>query len=893
MDFRHYLHPLFNPKTIAVLGASSRPESHGAALWQHLRSAAEFATVYAVNPKYKNIGEDKCWPSLASIKADGFDLAVVVSPPSTYEKVLRSCIQDRVKSILLCGGFSKSELDEKSCAMIAECRMEGICVVGPQSLGFLRPSRGLNASYLPEMPARGNVGLISQSPGLVSTIIEIALGNNAGFSLVIDPGMEQELTTADYLDMLACDPETKAIILYLETVKDPRRLISSIRLASKSKPVILLKGGKTLAASDIIVNNNGVPPENNQIMEKALAKAGAMLINTLKELSYAIKSFSYLREFKQGHVFGIVNSKGLDALLADELSRRGIQLAQTQPAQAKMIAENFNIQYPFANPINLGLEASPETFRELAGTVLSWPNCSALILGFASNPLGPSKKIAKALIPVVKETTKPVVTAWLGSRNLSRVSELLENNGIPSTEDLSGACLYLALNEKSHHFKQIADDILGTPPTMPDEEFTGIRKILQKTKSEKRNLIYEEEAKRILASIGFDTTACMAAGSTGEALDAAKALGYPVAMKIRVDGILSKSDLNGVITGIRNDKELLEAWDALLKRGKSALFEESDLGVVIQKTLSGLNQREVKIGFRSTDLFGPIVYIGVGGFYGALGFSDAYGFAPLTRREALGMISEPGLKRLLSEYKGIPAVNPDMIVDALLKLSQLACAVPALKSLEIDPLLCGPDSMIVLDAHAVLGSRPLQADEKYCHLVFPNRHNIEDRELKNSHGRICIACAEPAHAAAFRDYVESLSDNSRRLRYHGIGSIDAIVLQTLGADPDRTFSVFLIDMKEGTGRIIGEAEFSILPNGRSAEFGISLRDNWQRKGLSAPLMDILEDKARDLGLMELIGYVLKDNDGMYRLMTKRGYIRREDPDDPHVNLFVLELQDSR
>ncbi len=889
MDFKHYLDSLLNPKTVVVVGASDNQDSLGYGMWRQLKKSLKKVSLYPVNSKYKKIEEEKCYPSVADIK-DDIDLVVVVSEPSTYEKTLNTCIKQQVKSILLCGGFPKSEITKKITEKVAECAAAGIHVVGPHSLGFIRPSLGLNASFLPDMPATGNIGLISQSPGLDNSIIDIARENKAGFSFVVDPGLEQELLTADYVDMLASDPETDTIVLYLETFKNPRKLLSAIRYASKTKPVILLKGGRTSASADIVVNNNGSGLQYGSLMERALERAGALLIDTVQDLYYITQGFAYGRRFTGGAVFGLVNSKGLDTLLADSLSKFKVPFAQTTPTEAAVLETEHHVRFPYANPINVGLDAEPKAIAKAASYLLGLKSCGGLIIALATNPSYAPEDIAKELMAAKKKFTKPVVTVWLGAKNVRKAVTLLQTNEIPALYDIEGACMCVGLMERFYEVKQSRINILQDPPLLPNETFNGVRKILQKADKEKRNLIYEDEAKRILASIGFEITSSMPAGSVGEAAEAAKALGYPVTLKLRVDGILSKSDIGGVIVGIRNERELKLAWKALEQRAEQALISERDFGAVVQSAVSESNLRELKVGFRTTEQFGPVVYIGVGGLYGNIGFEEVYGFIPLSHSDAMNMLSSPTIKRLIAPYKGLEGIDQESLCTILLNLSQLASAVPALKSLDVDPLLCGGTEFIVLDAHAVTDSQSLEADEKQSHLIFPNRNNLKEEIVKGEFGELILRGAEPADAKAFEQYLGSLSENSRQQRFHGVLSNEVLVANTLISDPDRSICMFLIDPKNEQESIVAEAMFSILPNGKSAEFGISARDSWQRKGLSSPLMSALEENARRLGIEELIGYVRKDNTAMKKMMSKRGYRPRPDETDPHITLYILDMQ---
>lgn len=887
MDFNHYLHSLFNPRSVAIIGASARSGSFGTLIWKIAKSASPRARLFPVNPKYKTIGRETSYAALTDIKED-VDLAVLVCPPSVYPKALENCLKKGVKNILLCGGFPKSDLTEPVLEAINKTTAAGVRIVGPQSLGLMTPSEGLNLSYLPSLPPAGEVGLVSQSPGLSCTIIDYVTNAQCGFSHVIDPGFEQVLTVADYVDMLAFDRKTRCIVLYLESFQQPRKLLSAIRLAAANKPVILLKGGQTPGSADIVINNSGTREDEDGVMKRALVRAGALLVTSLKELNYAVQAFAMRKDLASGELYGLVNSKGLDSLLADHAYNNDLRLATPDSTVAKELRDKYKITFPYANPVNMGLDMDAATIVDLTDYLLNRPECSGIVLSVVTNPSFDPLELAKKLVPILKKSSKPAVTVWIGTESDFPAIKYLRKNGIVAMNDMKGACRAIRLMEQFRKFK--SDGVPGSYSVIPSDPafFASARKIIQTARREGRHLLYEEESKRLLAGIGFETTAGIYAGSLGEAIEAARALGYPVAMKLRMNGVLSKSDAKGVILGIRNERELKGSWKNMSERAVHLGQPEEGLGVFLQKTLDSDNRRELRIGMKLTRHFGPIVYLGIGGLYGKIFKGTAFNFAPLSLKEARDMISSEPFKTFLGDFQGLPPCDPEPIVTALIRLSQLAVEVPAVRSIDIDPLLCGKGHAIVLDAHCVIGSDTLTADENASHLIFPYRPSFE-KNVRGKYGLVKIKYSAPEDKENFLKYLGSLSDQSRRLRFHSLtSSLESIAVSAVSSDPDRSFSIFAVDPNSDSGDIIAEARLSQLPNRTSAEFGISVRDDWHGRGLATLLMDEIEAEARRRGLEKVVGYVLKDNENMHGMMAKRGYVRTTDKDDPNIDLFTLD-----
>lgn len=887
MDFNHYLHSLFNPRSVAIIGASARSGSFGTLIWKIAKSASPRARLFPVNPKYKTIGRETSYAALTDIKED-VDLAVLVCPPSVYPKALENCLKKGVKNILLCGGFPKSDLTEPVLEAINKTTAAGVRIVGPQSLGLMTPSEGLNLSYLPSLPPAGEVGLVSQSPGLSCTIIDYVTNAQCGFSHVIDPGFEQVLTVADYVDMLAFDRKTRCIVLYLESFQQPRKLLSAIRLAAANKPVILLKGGQTPGSADIVINNSGAREDEDGVMKRALVRAGALLVTSLKELNYAVQAFAMRKDLASGELYGLVNSKGLDSLLADHAYNNDLRLATPDSTVAKELRDKYKITFPYANPVNMGLDMDAATIVDLTDYLHNRPECSGIVLSVVTNPSFDPLELAKKLVPILKKSSKPAVTVWIGTESDFPAIKYLRKNGIVAMNDMKGACRAIRLMEQFRKFK--SDGVPGSYSVIPSDPafFASARKIIQTARREGRHLLYEEESKRLLAGIGFETTAGIYAGSLGEAIEAARALGYPVAMKLRMNGVLSKSDAKGVILGIRNERELKGSWKNMSERAVHLGQPEEGLGVFLQKTLDSDNRRELRIGMKLTRHFGPIVYLGIGGLYGKIFKGTAFNFAPLSLKEARDMISSEPFKTFLGDFQGLPPCDPEPIVTALIRLSQLAVEVPAVRSIDIDPLLCGKGHAIVLDAHCVIGSDTLTADKNASHLIFPYRPSFE-KNVRGKYGLVKIKYSAPEDKENFLKYLGSLSDQSRRLRFHSLtSSLESIAVSAVSSDPDRSFSIFAVDPNSDSGDIIAEARLSQLPNRTSAEFGISVRDDWHGRGLATLLMDEIEAEARRRGLEKVVGYVLKDNENMHGMMAKRGYVRTTDKDDPNIDLFTLD-----
>jgi acetyltransferase len=890
MNFQHYLASLLNPSSIALIGASSRAGSIGTLLWNHLSANHGSAVIYPVNPKYKNIQDAACFSSVKAVPA-AVDVAVLAAPPAHYIRLIGECAEKQVKAVVLCGGYPKSQLPAGLDKAVEEAKQKGIRFLGPQSLGIINTQKGINLSFRETLPAKGGVGLVSQSPGLSTTVIDFASTITGGFSYVIDPGQEWDLDVADFVDFLAWDRSTQCIVLYLESFKRPRLLLSAVQRARRSKPVLVLRGGRTPFAADLITSHTGSLPDEDGFMETAFRRSGAILLDSLLELQSALQVLTFRQRNAVEKVCGIVNSKGVDTLLADLAFSEHLNLSRPTAAEAKMLSETFGISNPYSNPLTTGLTLEPKKIAQLTDAVSKFASCDAVLLVIASNPVQNSAAVAKALLPVLKKSPKTIIPIWIGGSESAEAQNLLNKNGFLSFCSMEAGTKALSFIRAIHKGLPAPEFQQTQIPRLMPDELDGARKIIRKAQLEGRNLLYETETKRLLASLGFETTACLHAGSPGEVREARRALGFPLAMKIRTDGILSKSEFGGVVTGIRSDHELLEAWNSMKKRIVALGINPERFAVTLQKSLPNLDGREFRLGFRTTKNFGPVVYFGIGGFYGDAAGSCASDFAPLDYRSAKALIEKPSFKVLLDPYKGLGACDRELLIRLLLKVSRAAENLPALRSLNIDPLLLGEDAAVVLDAHASVGSGPVETDEKFSHLIFPKALSGRPQLIENPNGPFYLKTAEAGDFCSFRTYLSALSERSRQLRFHSIGaSPDAEAAEFLLYDPDRSYSVFVTASDAPGASVIAEATFSELPDAAGAEFGISVSDKFQRKGLAKLLMEKLEEEAKKRGLQYLLGYVLKENSPMLAFMKSRGYACLKDSDDPKVFNCVLRFR---
>jgi acetyltransferase len=898
----HYLRKALVPRSVAVVGATSKPDALGHHVFANIVAGGFKGEVYPVNPKYKQIGEHTCYPSLAALP-QAPELAVIVTPARTVPALIDDAGKRGIRAVLvLSAGFAEigEEGRRLQAQALARARALGIRMLGPNCLGIMRPEIGLNATFARTGARPGSVALVSQSGAVVAALLDYAWVAGFGFSSVVSTGAGSDVEFSEILDFLALDPATHSIVLYIEGVHDARAFMSSVRAAASVKPVIVLKVGRHLTGSKAAMSHTGALVGNDEVFGMALKRVGAIRVQAYNQMFAAAEALASgrLPRPNPGNRLAIVtNGGGPGVLAADAAADAGVALAKISAEAMEKLDAALPPTWSHGNPVDIIGDADAARFAQAMQILVDDNSNDGVLMLFCPTIKLASEDAARAVLPVMQATEKPVVTVWLGEADASKGRAVIKSAGLPaltSPERGVESFSYLAQFVRNRELR------LQIPPPRVDEfalDLAGARRIVERALLAGRAVLDEQEAKALLAAFGIETARGMLATSADEAALIADQIGYPVVLKVVAAGITHKSEVGGVLLSLQSGADVMNGFETIRARVAERAPHAKFVGVLVQRMIRRPHGRELIIGLARDATFGPVITFGMGGIAVEVLRDSAVALPPLNRFLAQEMVSRTRVSKMLDSFRGLPAADIDALLDVLLKVSDLACEIPCIHELDINPLLADEMGVVALDARVVLGDGPLAPDATYSHLaIHPYPKNLVRATRLKTGETVLLRPIRPEDAQAERRLITRLSPKTMYMRFHApLRELTAERLARFtNIDYDREMAFVAIDANAdspgGEGEIRGVARYTRNPDGVTAEFGIVVEDAWQGRGLGHALMEAIESCARERGLKEMIGYVLLENEEMAKLMRARMYDARRDEDDPSVVRFSKPLQ---
>ena len=871
----HYLEPLFVPRSIAVVGASQRSGSLGNIVLENLRTGGFGGEIVAVNPKHSEVAGIRCYASLAAI-GHPVDLAVVATPSETVPAILLDAGHAGVRHmVVLSAGFGETgplgkALEEKVATIT---RAQGVRMIGPNCLGIMRPSIGLNATFGRNAARAGGVALVSQSGALVTALVDAAAAMGIGFSSVISTGAGTDLDFGEILDFLACDPETRTILLYIEGVHNARGFISGLRAAARIKPIVVLKVGRHLSGSRAAMSHTGALAGNDAVFDAVFRRCGVIRVRTYEEMLAAASLMGTVQLPQGNRLIVLTNGGGPGVLAADYAADAGIELAQLSPSTLATLNNVLPKQWSHGNPVDILGDADITRLKAGLAAVLADEGNDAVLALFYPQLLLPARLAAQTIIESAQSSHKPILTAWLGGVDMQPGCELVEASNLPafhSPESAVAAFGMLAAYRRAQHLLQE----VPSPQTQTNTyDLDTAKAIGAAAVAAGRTMLTEPESKRLLTCFGIAVPATIVATSAAEVRTAAQQLGYPLAMKILSRDISHKSDVKGVRLGIRDESSLLREYELLLSQVHAAKPDAHIDGVVVQPMIEKRFGRELMIGIATDAVFGRFLSFGAGGIAVELLRDNMIGLPPLNRVLAQDMVSRTRISRVLGAYRQVPAADESAIIDVLLRVSDMACALPWLAEMDINPLLADNTGCVALDARVVIDSARMQPNDRYNHIaIHPYPVQFEEQVKLADGAMMQVRPIRPEDAAMEREFVEHhMSGLSRYMRFfNAVHTLTPELLVRLTQiDYDRELA--LIAIPANAENMVGIARYAPHPDGVSCEFTIAVDDAWRNRGVATLLMTRLMGAARATGYQYMTGSVLPDNEHVLHLVHRLGF----------------------
>ncbi len=891
---RHYFAPLFEPASVAVIGASARAGAVGAVLIENMLEAGYRGALYAVNPKHREIRGVSCFPSIGEVPRR-VDLAVVATPAPTVPEIINACGEAGVRAaVVISAGFSESgpagaKLER---ALIENARRHRLRVLGPNCLGIMRPGVGLNATFARGHATPGTLGLISQSGAVCTAMLDWAAAHGVGFSCVVSLGGSTDVDFGEIVDYLLHDPKTEHILLYIEGVRDARRFMSALRAAARVKPVILMKVGRHPAGSRAAVSHTGALVGADDVFEAVVRRAGAVRVRTIGQLVAAAQALSSRVRPRGDRLAVITNGGGPGVMAADHASDLGITLAQLSDTTIEALQKSLPANWSHGNPVDLIGDADAARYAAALSACLFDPGVDGALVILTPQAMTAPLEVARVVAACAKETDKPLLTCWMGEQQVAESRRFFAERGIPTFRTPEPAIDMFAHVSAFYRNQKMLLQAPGPLSHHPEPDIAGARLVIEGALAKHRTVLSEMEAKAVLAAFRVPIARAVRVHSANEAMLVAEETGFPVVMKIDSPDITHKSDVGGVRLNIANAQGARDAYRELaagLERARPAARLE---GIVIEPMVARLNGRELLVGVVRDPVFGPAITFGTGGTAVEVHADRAVALPPLNAVLADELVRGTRASRLLDAFRNLPPVDRSALEEVLLRVSEMVCELPEIHEMDINPLLADESGAVALDARIVLG-RTEPALPRYGHMaIHPYPVQLVTAWTAPDGERVTVRPIRPEDAEIERDFVKQLSPEAKYFRF--MNSLRELTPQMLARftqiDYDREMALVATTARDGREAEIGVARYITNPDGSSCEYAIVVGDAWRRRGLGRYLMAQLIGIARSRGLARMSGDILAANRPMLALVASLGFVIDESPSEPGVRRGTLVLK---
>lgn len=889
----HYLEHLFSPHSIAVFGASEQPESVGARVYSNLIQEKFDGNIYPINPKYKKLYGKRCYSSIQEI-AGSVELAVIATPAATIPEIIHACGEHGVRVvIILSAGFNEAHGESPRLlkAVLEEAHRYHMRILGPNCLGFIRPSHKLNATFSHNTALPGSLALISQSGALCTAILDWAAPYAIGFSAMVSLGDAADIDFGDILDYLALDPETKSILVYIEGIRDARRFMSGLRSAARMKPVVVIKVGRHEESARAAFTHTGSLVGADDVFDAAIRRAGVVRVHTVEQLFAAAQLLSTTKRIQGNRLAIITNGGGPGVMATDRAIDYGIELATLDTTTLEQLARVLPPHWSGGNPVDILGDATPERYADALSICLKDANVDGIIVILTPQAMTQPEEAARAVIDACHHQHKPVLACWMGNDQVATARELFIKQQIPTYPTPETAIEAFDYLVEYYQNQQLLLQVPGPLAHHSEPDITGARMIIDGSLSEGCKLLNSLESKALLVAFGIPVMPAREAHSANEALVAAEFLGFPVVMKINSPDITHKSDVNGVRLNITNAQAVRSAYNELLATVQEQKPDARIKGVTVERMYHNPHGRELIVGAIHDVIFGPVITFGAGGIFVDIMRDRALALPPLNSFIIDDLINRTRIAKLLGPFRNLPAVNLAALKQLLRRLSEMVCELPRIRELDINPVIVDEEGVMVLDARIVVDSQ-IPVLERYAHMAihpYP-KHLVSQLQLVDGK-EITIRPIRPEDADIEQSFVRCLSPQSRYFRF--MQALRELTPQMLvwftQIDYDREMALIAVTEIDGRETEIAVARYMTNPDGESCEFAIVVADEWHKKGIGSQLIASLVQIARSRGFHIIMGEVMASNRPMLELAQAHGFSITRSEDESRVEIIRKEL----
>jgi len=896
------LDALFAPATVAVVGATEKYGSVGRTILWNLISNPFGGTVFPVNPGRPNVLGIKAYPSIAAVP-ERVDLAVIVTPAATVPDVIGECVDAGVRgAIVISAGFK--EVGGSGAALEArvldQARRGRMRIIGPNCLGLMRPFSGLNATFAAEIARPGSVAFLSQSGALCTAILDWSLREHVGFSAFVSLGSMLDVGWGDLIDYLADDPYTKCIVIYMESVGDARAFLSAAREVALTKPIIVIKAGRTEAAAKAAASHTGSLSGSDEVLDAAFRRCGVLRVDTISEVFYMAEVLAKQPRPKGPRLAIVTNAGGPGVLAVDALVRNDGKLAALSAETTAKLNAFLPAPWSHANPIDILGDADARRYARTLEAVAADPESDGMLVVLTPQAMSDPTGTAEALRPYAKIEGKPVLATWMGGNSVAAGEAILNQAGIPTFPyPDTAARVFNAMWRSTYNLRGLYET-----PTLPadDDDTAPAREtaaaILAAARAAGRAVLTEAESKAMLAAYQIPTVATVVARGEDQAAEAAAAIGFPVVVKLHSETITHKTDVGGVRLDLADPDAVRQAYRAIESSVREKAGPGHFLGVTVQPMARhDSGAYELIVGSTLDPQFGPVLLFGTGGQLVEVFKDRALALPPLNTTLARRMMEGTRIYQALKGVRGRDPVDLVGLEQLLVRFSRLVAEQPWVREIDINPLLAapGPGGLLALDARVILHGPEMTPEALPRMAIRPYPVQYKSRWTTKTGREVLVRPIRPEDEPLIARFHETLSDRSVAFRFFHAMKLSARVsherlTRICFIDYDREMALVAEarNILPGKHEILAVGRLSKLRGRNEAEFGLLVSDQAQGQGLGTELLRRLIAIGRDERLERITADILPENADMQRVCRKLGFQIRQDIHDAVVRA-VLEL----
>jgi len=888
---------LLSPTSVALVGASPRRGSVGRAILGNIRKSGFNGDVGLVNSRHADIDGFAAVRRLDQLPFVP-ELVVLTAPAAAIPGLIDEAgARGTAGALIISAGLGHNGGSLADAAERA-AQKYGMRLIGPNCLGIMMPGVSLNAGFAAHMPRSGNLALISQSGAIAAGMVDWAAQRGVGFSGIVSIGDQLDVDIADLLDYFALDSKTRAILLYIEAIKDARKFMSAARAAARIKPVVVVKSGRMAQGAKAAATHTGALAGSDAVYDAAFLRAGILRVSDLRELFDCAETLGRVDSPPGKRLAILTNGGGIGVLAIDRLVELGGISAEIGPdAKAKLDAI-LPPTWSGSNPVDIVGDADSARYAAALEILLSDPANDAVLVMNVQTAIASAAEIATTVTAMVdsyrqarRRTAKPVLAAWVGAEQA--IVETLSSAGIPNyptEDDAVRGFMHLVRH------REVVKALAQVPPAMPSEfapDVDAAKTIVAAALADGRRWLDPVEIKRLLEAYGIAMVPTFATADVEQAVACAAQLfaqGATVVLKIMSRDIVHKSDVGGVVLNLTTSDAVRAAATEILARAKALRPEARIEGVLVQAMVVRAKARELILGLADDPTFGTVVVFGRGGTAVEIINDKALALPPLDLHLARDLIERTRVSRLLRAYRDVPAVKPDAVAMVLVKLAQMAADLPDIRELDINPLLADETGVTAVDARVAIGRAEPKFKGRLSNFAvraYPSRW--QRHVLIKDEWRIFVRPIRPEDEPLIHEFLHHVTRDDLRLRFFApIKEFSHEFIARL-TQLDYARAMAFVAFDETTNDLVGVVRIHSDSIYESGEYAILLRSDLKGKGLGWALMQLIIEYAKSEGLKVISGDVLQENTVMLDMCRNLGFEVKADPTERDVCNVRLKL----